>query len=416
MFKSKRIISLIGILSMLFTMIPQVVFADTSATEGSSYAQERVIAVFSDEASNKEIKETVKEEDTTKKAIDIYDTEAEENIAVLEVKKGVTVDEAIDELEANKNVEYAQPDFIYETQAVAKAKNTVNDKEAGNQWHLDKVGMPRAWQTAKNAGYSTVKVAVLDTGYDIKHADLKKNINRELSIDITTGDRLGKDIDGHGTHVTGIIGATANNKKGTAGLASSKSNNMVDIIDVNIFTKLSNGVGAYNSDVVKGINYAVQNGAKVINMSIGGWTSKNQLLENAINNAKANGVTVVCAAGNEATSKATYPSDYEGAISVIASTKSGDRASYSNYGKAKDIAAPGSGIYSTLKGSKYGSMSGTSMAAPVVAATAAMMYAVNPDIVPDKVRSILMKTAKAGGTSTGAGIVNSAAAVRAAIN
>ena len=148
----------------------------------------------------------------------------------------------------------------------------------------------------------------------------------------------------------------------------------------------------YTSDIVQGVNYAIAQGADIINMSIGG-PGYDAAMDAAVTNAKNNGIVVVCAAGNDGTDAPAWPSDAEDAISVINLNQSDVRFSSSNYGEAKDIAAPGYYILSTYNGGGYGYMTGTSMASPVVAGVAALLLDKDNTLTVDQVTQILYTTA-----------------------
>jgi uncharacterized repeat protein (TIGR02543 family) len=325
-----------------------------------------------------------------------------ENLVVSEVPEGETVESFIETMEAMPEVEYAQPNYIYTLSepghisgpAASRPAAAVNDPYAGHQWYLNKIRAYDAWNITM--GSPGVRVAVLDTGVDIDHPDLAGQIAAQA--DVVDNDTSADDDYGHGTHVAGIIGAIANNGIGVAGVAPGAK-----LIAVDVFmTYMDNGVqrwGALTLDVIEGINFALSNGADVINLSLGSYDD-DYAFESAINNAVASGVPVICSAGNDNVSYPHYPSDYEAAVSVIATGWDDTRASYSNYGAEKDISAPGgdtqsspdSYILSTYPG-QYAWMCGTSMATPVVSGVAALMLSVNPSLSPAQLKSILYATA-----------------------
>jgi uncharacterized repeat protein (TIGR02543 family) len=216
----------------------------------------------------------------------------------------------------------------------------------------------------------------------------------------------------HGTHVSGIIAAAQNYDIGVCGVAPGAQ---IMAIKANIPTNTSYFDMA---SVLRGINYAVDNGANIINMSFGYHYSAgpNELDRSVIAAAVAKGVTVVCAAGNDNYSHAGYPAAYEEVIAVSA-IKWGYQFeyAYSNYGPEIDLAAPGSSIYSTTVGG-YAVLSGTSMASPHVAGAAALVKAQNPGYTPQQVREALRQTSRDAGDLGrddyfGYGIVNAYSAV-----
>jgi len=192
-----------------------------------------------------------------------------------------------------------------------------------------------------------------------------------------------KDIYGHGTHVAGIAAAIPDNSIGIAGLG-------YDATIMNVKVLGDDGKGSY-SWIAQGIVWAADNGAKVINMSLGG-TSPSSTLEDAINYAWSKGAVVVAAAGNSGTSSPFYPACYSKAIAVAATDQIDKVPSWSNYGDWVDVAAPGNGIYSTLANSSYGYKTGTSMASPFVSGLAALVFTVVRDtngnrLLNDEVRT-----------------------------
>jgi thermitase len=195
-------------------------------------------------------------------------------------------------------------------------------------------------------------------------------IDDRFGGDVVDGKGSGEDRQGHGTHLAGIIGARGNNDRGIAGLCWS-----VKIVAVRVLD--ANGHGTWSQEIA-GIDYAISAGAKVINASFGGPTGS-ELVREAIQRAKSKGILLVAAAGNDGVSAdatPAFPAAYpDSNILSVAATNSKDKlASFSNYGaKTVDLAAPGDHIASTAWHSEYAYMSGTSMAAPYVAAAAAML-------------------------------------------
>lgn len=286
---------------------------------------------------------------------------------------------------SDPDVLYAEPDFI------AKAFSVTNDPSLKSSWGVFKVSAASntgksAWDLARG---NNVRVAVLDTGIDSTHPDLAGKI--VASKNFSQSSSLG-DMAGHGTHVAGIIAANADNGLGVAGVAYSASLMNVKVLG-------DDGSGSYSS-IVNGIIWAADNGAKVINMSLGAPYSS-QALADAVNYAWSKGVVVVAAAGNDGTSAANYPAYYSNAIAVAATDSSDSRAGWSNYGSWVDAAAPGSSIYSTYKGNAYATLSGTSMATPFVAGIAALVWSKGDCTTNSCVRSKIEQTAdKINGTGS----------------
>lgn len=276
-------------------------------------------------------------------------------------------------------VEFAEPDYV------ATAFYVPNDPGYANQWALPKIQAPEAWDLTQ--GSSTVRIAILDTGIDQDHEDLKTKIVANKNF---TTSRTVDDLYGHGTHVAGIAAAVTDNGRGVAGVGFNSSLMNVKVLG-------DNGSGQY-SWIANGIIWATDNGAHVINMSLGGG-STSSTLESAVKYAYGKGVVLVAAAGNDNTTSPTYPAYYPECIAVAATDQNDVKASFSNYGDWVDIAAPGVNIYSTLPNhnnrirvKNYGYLSGTSMATPHVAGAAALLKARYPSLTNAEIAYKLVST------------------------
>ena len=268
------------------------------------------------------------------------------------------------------------------------------------------VDATNAWETRTKCA----KVAVLDTGVDTGHKDLKANLWRndeevpgngrdddgngyvddDRGVDLVDGRGSGIDKHGHGTHAAGIIGAIGNNDRGVSGLCWKSPIISVRFMD-------SDGRG-YSSGSAEGIIYAVDHGARVISASYG-TSEPSDVEREAIKYAAAHDTLIVAAAGNDSENVDThphYPAAYPDAnvISVAASDERDKLASFSNWGKSSvDIAAPGDAIASTSRGGDYEYMSGTSMATPLVAAAATMVRKQGDGLPVATIRKLLLKHA-----------------------
>ena len=214
-----------------------------------------------------------------------------------------------------------------------------------------------AWSTTTG---DPVKVAVIDTGIELSHPDLKNNIKGGYNA--INPLKSANDDNGHGTHVAGII-AAENNSVGVIGAGP-----QIDLYAVKVLSR--NGSG-YLSDVIEGIDWAIANGIQVINMSLG-TTGNVQSFHDAIARANEAGIVQVAAAGNDGLA-VNYPAAYSEVIAVSATDSSDIITSWSSRGAEVDLSAPGLNIYSTYKGQTYKTLSGTSMATPHVAGAAALV-------------------------------------------
>jgi hypothetical protein len=276
----------------------------------------------------------------------------------LHLPASVDVQEAVDVLTANPAVEFAEPDFVAEV-----AQETVtepNDPRYPEQWALPAIGAPEAW-AAMPPDAPIVTVAVIDSGICAEHPDLAGRI--EAGWDFVQSDAVPQDDFGHGCSVTGIIAANTDNSVGMAGVAPN-----AQVMPLRVLN--SSGSGSY-SDVAAAIVVAADNGAQVINLSLGG-SSPSATLETAVNYAIGKGVIVVAAAGNSGIEGALYPAAYPDVVAVGSVDQDLQHSSFSNYGPQIDIWAPGRDILSTKWDGTYALVSGTSFAAPYVAGAEAV--------------------------------------------
>ncbi|RYX99837.1 hypothetical protein EON78_02550, partial [bacterium] len=296
-----------------------------------------------------------------------------------------------------------------------------NDTFYGLQWNAQSIDADKAWTIT--TGNKAITVAVIDSGVDPDHPDLSGNLLPMIDMLQESGesdvykfgfneiDYNGKDGNGHGTHVTGILGAMINNGKGVAGIAGN-----VSILPI----KAANYEGNTSASIItKSILRAIEKGARVINLSIGGPKSEGtQALKDAVELAIQRGVVFVSATGNESdrrngiVTEITVPAAYPGVISVASTTKYNKVANYSNGGEEAEISAPGGGgtssegdkiystwpTYRTYEGYRagivgpYATLSGTSMSCPHVSAVAALILTQEPNLTAQQVRIRLLST------------------------
>lgn len=259
-------------------------------------------------------------------------------------------------------------------QAPAAARPAGNHGEI--PWGVKRVNAAAAWDHTAGQG---VKVAIIDTGMDYTHPELAPNYKGGCNIVAGTDDPM--DDAGHGTHVSGTIGAVQNGK-GVVGVAPKADLYAVKVLD-------KDGAGR-SSWIIAGIEWAIEHRMDVINMSIS-VDSETDAMEQAMTAANKAGITVVCSAGNDSGS-VNYPASYPEAIAVSASDSSDNLASFSSWGPEIAVIAPGSRIYSTKRGGGYTTKSGTSMASPHVAGLAALAIGAGAK-TPDDVRKALLAAA-----------------------
>jgi len=317
----------------------------------------------------------------------------------------------LSDLYAEPAVLYAEPDYIYSSFSSSTTESVIpDDTRYIEQWGLEQINAPDAW--AMTTGSSDVVIAVIDTGVDSTHPDLAGQL---VTGAVTL--RRSRNIEdsvGHGTHVASTIAGRTNNQEGIAGVAWGAR-----IMPV----KALNWRGSGNiSDVARGIRWAVDNGADIINMSLGGSDNSNTF-KSAIDYADEHDVLVIAAVGNEYAdgSPVSYPAAYDNVLSVAATDKDDNPASFSSSGDYIDVAAPGVDILaatSRLFGWSYISFEGTSMATPFVSGLAALLLSIDPDLSNQELMDLITSTAVDVGAEgwddrTGYGRVDAAAALAA---
>lgn len=307
--------------------------------EGAS--EETILVKFKDSVSN-ERSAKIHQDFGTKVKKKISGINAE----VVEITLGDKVGETVEKFKKLDDVEYAEPNYLAQTLLEP------NDPLYSSQWNLNKVSASNAWDDAEGGGGP---VAVIDTGVSADHPDLKGEVLSGYNF--VSENTNTADDHGHGTHVSGIVSASTNNGVGVASVGFKGSILPIKVLD-------ASGSGTY-ADVASGIIYAANNGARVINLSLGG-PSPSTVLQSAVTYAVNKGSFVVAAAGNSGSSTPLYPAACKGALAITATTSSDSLASFSSYGSNAFAAAPGVSITSTYPGSQYKAMSGTSMATPHV--------------------------------------------------
>ncbi|MBI2263528.1 S8 family serine peptidase [Candidatus Berkelbacteria bacterium] len=313
-------------------------------------AGEKVIFTFKDEKEAQKAKEVLEKEG---RKVESY---PKSRFLSLEKK------ESDEERLSGINYQRAEKDIIYQI------LKTPNDTRFSEQTNLTQIKAPAAWEYLSSA--PTVIVAVIDTGIDGTHEDLTGQVvggydyvnNQVIAAGVDSDDN------GHGTNLAGVLGGLGNNAKGVAGVSW-----QVLLMPVKAFNSQGQ---AQASAVASAIDYAVNNGATVLNMSFGGDYS--EAVADAISRTKNKGVVAVAAAGNDGNNNTLYPAGLADVISVGSVNNNDDRSSFSNYNSALDIMAPGENVLTAKDGGGYVTASGTSLATPHVAAAAALYLTNNP--------------------------------------
>lgn len=276
-------------------------------------------------------------------------------------------------LSKNPRIEFAELDI-----ALAPTAISANDTYFSSGWHLNKIELPTAWQSAKGDG---VVIAILDTGVNSSHNDLKANILPGWNAVSKNSDS--SDIYGHGTKVAGAAAAASDNGIGVTSVAWNSS-----ILPVRISNNSSSGT-AYTSDAASGLVWAADQGADIANISYAFTSSAT--VSSAASYMRNKGGLVVVASGNH--SLALDCSDNPDIITVGATDSNDNKTSWSNSGNCLDVVAPGTSIMTTNNSGGYSAHSGTSYASPVVAGALALLKSVNPNLSNDELENILESTA-----------------------
>jgi len=303
-------------------------------------------------------------------------------------------------LAANPAVGYAERD------QTAFLQIQSNSPYFQNQWHLPRVGAPQAWQ--RTIGRADQVIAIIDTGVNEHHPDLRGRVLPGFNFINNNYDT--SDLNGHGTMVAGVAAARGNNGIGVAGVAW---DNWI------LPLKVADASGrAAHSDIAAAITYAADNGARVINVSLGGRTSS-RTMEAAVAYAASRNCIVVAAAGNNEGTAAVYPAAYSHVLGVSALNRENRPPAWATTGRHVFLSAPGTAILTTASSGDYASPSGSSFASPIVAGTIGLMLAAKPELTPRDVADILMRSSVDLGapgydTLFGHGMVNAGEAVRVA--
>lgn len=313
-------------------------------------------------------------------------------VEILEVPSEKVI-ETKQSLESNDNVLHVEIDQPVYVMDVEKPNDPLFKKQ--EPW-IRQINLLKAWSMAPES-HNQVTVAVIDSGVDLTHPDLMRNLVQGTNL--VNENSPPQDLDGHGTHVAGLIGARTNNSLGV--ISPSRGTSIMPI------KVTANGKGKLSS-VVDGIKFAIENKADVINLSLGAY-NHSHALKTVVSEAKSKGILMVGAAGNDNESAVIYPAAYPEVLSVAAlETGTANKATYSNYGSLVDLSVPGTDIYSTFLNGSYSYDSGTSMAAPIATSSAVLIKKYAPFLTNDQIIKLLKETSNqlSGTYDLGSGELN----------
>ncbi len=358
---------------------PRGVEAAWAASTPTTYAPDRLLVKYSFGAGI---------ESVGLQAMGVLDAQplfaAQGQVYLLSLVPGSDVLAMAERLAAAPRVLWAEPDYL-----AYPAATTPTDPLFPDQWGLDKIDAPEAWDVT--TGSSTVAIAIVDSGIDFTHPDLSGKIwvnpgeiagngldddnngyiDDVNGWDFVNGDNNPADDNGHGTQVAGIAAAATNNALGIAGVCWN-----CRIMPVKVMQ--ASGVANYSA-IVQGVLYAAQKGARVINLSLGGYSYSNALRDAVQTAADTYGAVVIAGAGNDGISAPFYPAAYESVIAVTGTDQNDIKASFSDYGTWVDVSAPSVAITTTFMGGDYGPVQGTSFAAAFVSGQAGLIWSQHPD-------------------------------------
>ncbi|MCX6753022.1 MAG: S8 family serine peptidase [Candidatus Nomurabacteria bacterium] len=411
----KKIVIFLFIISLF--NVSSLALANSNASRHQSYVPGEILIKYKKANINLHSLEGRKKAENLnkQKSLTLEEHIQDSNISLSKINDNRNVEDVINQIKNDPNIEYAEPNYTRDISTISS-----NDTDKGLLWGLDNTGQtingdwgnitgttnadinaPEAWAINEGTNAS-VNIAVIDIGVLYTHPDLLVNMWDGTNCLSDTGSALGgcshgydyqsndkiplpsTNSDLHGTHVSGIIGAVKDNNLGVIGIAPhSKIMALKFALTV--------------SSEVKAIDFAIQNGAKVINASFGG-AGFSQAEYDAISRFQTAGGIFVAAAGNDGTSNDTthfYPSDYDlsNIISVAATDQNDNLTSFSNFGATSvDVAAPGENILSTITQNNYDYLSGTSMATPYVSGLAGLIWGYKNNLSAVEVKNIILNS------------------------
>ena len=371
---------------------PAAVAAQPAANGAEQYARGRILVMPRAGLSEDEFAKVLAPHGGKGKKI------GQSDLHVVELPGNASEKAVVERLNRHPHIKFAELDRLVTPNFVS------NDPYMGSEWHLNKVGATTAWDTTQGAG---VIIAILDSGVDGTHPDLAPQMVPGYNFyDNNTNTA---DVNGHGTAVAGVAAAATNNALGVAGVAGQARIMPVRIADANAY--------AYYSTIAKGVTYAADNGARVVNCSYGG-VAGSATIQSAAQYLKNKGGLMFVSAGNNGIDENITPTTTM--IAVSATDQNDYRTSWSSYGNFVSMAAPGI-TYTTSRGGYYDNWQGTSFSSPLTAGVAALMMAAKPSLGSADIEKLMFSTAVDIGAAGrdiyyGYGRVDAAAAVQAVLN
>lgn len=381
-------------LALVATIVSLACASNALAAPPGDYARGRILVEAAAGLSDDELDKVIKTHGGKRRKI------GQSRLHLVHLPPGLSEEDAVARLSRRPEFKFAELDRKV---PVALA---VNDPYIGSAWHISKIGAPTAWDSTQGAN---VTIAVLDTGVNVAHPDLKDRLVAGFNAYDNNTDV--SDLCGHGTAVAGTAAASTNNALGVAGVAGAAR-----IMPIRIAYKDTTGCHAYFSTIANGITHAADHGARIANVSFVGIAGSSAV-KSASRYMKSKGGLVFISAGNDNIDENVTP---DNAFIIVSSTDSYDKkSSFSSWGNFVSLSAPGSGIWTTNSALGYSVWNGTSFASPVSAGVAGLMMAVRPDLSAEQVESLLFSTSVDLGAAGrdpvfGYGRVDAAAAVNAA--
>ncbi|MBU4438085.1 MAG: S8 family serine peptidase [Acetobacterium sp.] len=358
--------------SMVIQSLAEVADLDTN-----SNINDQIIVIYKDQANVGNLSLTTQEV--------IGGETLSDQVDIIQVADSVNTDALVTKLSENPNVLVAEKNSYLQTSALP------NDPALSTAWQFERVGADETWNKVNNA--QTVVVAVIDTGLNTQHPDLKDNV--VTGYDFVEGTTNMVDLSGHGTLVSGCVAAVANNGIGIAGITGTAN---IKVAPYRV-GGLSDGDKNLDVGYICAALYeaAGRSDVKVINMSFGGYMVS-AALRTAVENAAAAGKVIVAAAGNEGadanySGELAIPASYNNVISVGATDNTNKIAYFSQHNSLVDLCAPGMKIYSTSHDGTYEVTSGTSFSSPITAGACAVLMAADPNMTSTEVETLLEETA-----------------------